>query len=115
VDRLSALTEGGKALGGLSTVVTRHDHVTPDMWHTVCLAGAVQCTQLGTSLADSLARCNGRRYFSTVYTQVQYQSETGGSYVEKPARDSDYLIWLASHLSKRLTSDLEDVSLNPLC
>ncbi len=38
--------------------------------------------QLDTSLADSLARCHGRRYFST--SKMQYQSAgTGRIYVEK--------------------------------
>jgi hypothetical protein len=74
-----------------------------------CLAAL--CSQLGTSLADSLAwqtympdaitglwnipslarqwqtHLPGKLTFPTplLYTQVQYQCRTGGSYVEKPA------------------------------
>jgi hypothetical protein len=72
---------------------SQHDQVMQDMWHTVCLA--VLCLQLGTSLANSLARRQGRQYFSTKPSIVQYQCSTGGSTVEKPAETS---IGLASHL-----------------
>ncbi len=46
---------------------------------------------------------------------VQYESGTGGSAVEKPA-ETQTSIQLASHLViERLTLDLKDMSLNPLC
>jgi hypothetical protein len=49
--------------------------------------------QLSMSLADSLARPHARQTI-LLYTQVQYQRGTGGSFVEK----TKISIWLASHL-----------------
>ncbi len=81
------------------------------MWHTVCLAGAVQCTQLGPSLADSLARrmADDTSLHASAVPKRNWRELCT---VEKPTRDSDYLIWLSSNLLQRLTPDLEDVSLN---
>ncbi len=61
-----------------------------------------------TCLADSIARCHSRQYFSI------NQLGTGWSYVEKPATTQTTVatvlqsIWL-----ERLTPILEDLSLNP--
>jgi hypothetical protein len=89
VDRLGALTEGGKTLGVRSFHSGDPDVIT--VLHTVCLAPAAQPKQLGTSLADS----NARRlvdYTVLLCTRVKYHSGTGGSYVEKPAETQTTLI-----------------------
>ncbi len=77
----------------LSTVVTptwSHDPVslsgciTLTAWHIIGVL---------SFLADSLARCHGRQYFSTKLSPKR----TGGSTVEKPA-ETQTSIQLASHL-----------------
>jgi hypothetical protein len=52
----------------------------PDVYHTVYLAAATQLTQLGTSLADSLAWQIHLPDAMADDTSL-YQSENGGSYM----------------------------------
>ncbi len=56
------------------------------MEQTVCLAAAGHRTQLGMSLADSLALCQTM----LLYTQVQYQNQVlEGTTCREACRDSD--------------------------
>jgi hypothetical protein len=98
----------------LSTVVTptwSHDHVS--------LSGCVTLT-VGMSWTYSLAwqthlpDATADRTSLLNQDHVQYQNSTEGSTAEKPA-ETQTSIQLASHLFKRLTPDLEDMSLNPQC
>jgi hypothetical protein len=71
---------------------------SPDMWQTLYLGNsATHAAQLGTSQGHSLARRHGRVQVILLYTHVQYQCGTGGSYVEKPA-ETQTRVQLASHL-----------------
>jgi hypothetical protein len=49
-----------------------------------------------------------------LYTQGQYQRITGGSYVEKSAKKFRLASGYLAIYSRHLTTDLEDMSLNPL-